>query len=230
MSMSAADEVEARFKSLGAAFLIPVSAMAERLANTRVFFFDWDGVFNRGDKGDTAQSTFSEPDSMGTNLLRYAYWRVHGELPRCVIVSGADNPTARRFAARERFNAVFTGVRDKLEAFEAFADDTGESFDRFAYVFDDVNDFGAAALCGLRFMVRREASTFLHDYAARNSLCDYVTAVEAGRYAVREVTELLIALYGQYEAVVASRTAHDEEYSAYFEARQSVVTTTYGKG
>jgi len=228
--MSAASEVEARFQGLGAAFLMPASAMAERLAAIRVFFFDWDGVFNRGDKGDTAQSTFSEPDSMGTNLLRYAYWRVHGELPKCVIVSGADNPTARRFAARERYNAVFTGVRDKLEAFEAFAEDSGESFDGFAYVFDDVNDLGAAARCGLRFMVRRQASTLLHDYAAANGLCDYITATEAGRYAVREVTELLMALYGQYEDVVASRTAHDAEYSAYFEARQSVVTTTYGKG
>jgi len=228
--MSAASEVEARFKRLGASFLMPATDLAESLGSVRVFFFDWDGVFNRGDKGDTAQSTFSEPDSMGTNLLRYAYWRVHGELPRCVIVSGADNPTARRFAARERFNAVFTGVRDKLESFEAFARDSGESFDRFAYVFDDVNDFGAAARCRLRFMVRRDASSLLHDYATANGLCDYITAAEAGRYAVREVAELLIALYGQYEAVVASRTASDDEYAAYFEARQSVVTTTYGKG
>ena len=38
-------------------------------------------------KGEGAESTYSEPDSMGTNLLRYALWRQQGELPIAALIT-----------------------------------------------------------------------------------------------------------------------------------------------
>ncbi|HET8698360.1 MAG TPA: phosphatase, partial [Gammaproteobacteria bacterium] len=73
--MSLDREIEARFTKLGGVFLTPVRTFRERLAGIRGIVSDWDGVFNDGAKGDASASTYNEPDSMGTNLVRYALWR-----------------------------------------------------------------------------------------------------------------------------------------------------------
>ena len=63
------------FSKLGGTFVTPIGTLVERTRAIRGFVSDWDGVFNQGAKGEGAESTYSEPDSMGTNLLRYALWR-----------------------------------------------------------------------------------------------------------------------------------------------------------
>ena len=90
------------FSRLGGTFVTPIATLAERMSTVRGFVSDWDGVFNQGTKGEGAESTYSEPDSMGTNLLRYALWRAHGQLPIAALITGADNPSARAFAQRVR--------------------------------------------------------------------------------------------------------------------------------
>ena len=84
--------------------------------------------------------------------------------------------------------------------------------------------------CGIRVLVRRDASPLLHDYVARQGLCDYITAHPAERHAVREVCELLLGLLGSFDAVVASRVAMDPVYMGYFAARQSVKTQIIDRG
>jgi len=222
--MASETELEDRFKELGAVFLTPAALIAERLRAVRAVVFDWDGVFNTGVKGAGAPSAFSEPDSMGTNLLRYAIWRVCGSMPVCAIVSGEDNETARRFATREHFHEIYTGVRHKSEAIADLCTAYEFSSENIAFVFDDINDLGVAAKCGVRIMVRRDASPLLQDFVAMNSLCDYITANEAGRYPVRETAELLVGLLGEYDSAVASRVALDGSYEAYFSERQSIAT------
>jgi 3-deoxy-D-manno-octulosonate 8-phosphate phosphatase (KDO 8-P phosphatase) len=60
------------FSRLGGTFVTPIGTLVERMRSIRGLVSDWDGVFNQGAKGEGAESTYSEPDSMGTNLLRYA--------------------------------------------------------------------------------------------------------------------------------------------------------------
>jgi hypothetical protein len=91
----------AAFSRLGGTFVTPAATLVERMRTIRGFVSDWDGVFNQGAKGEGAESTYSEPDSMGTNLLRYALWRKHGKLPIAALITGAENPSARNFAVRE---------------------------------------------------------------------------------------------------------------------------------
>ncbi len=225
--MKSHTEIENRFKQIGATFLMPADTLALRLQSIRAFVFDWDGVFNLGAKGDGAQSTFSEPDSMGTNLLRYAYWQTHGVLPVCAIVSGASNPSAQQFAVREHFQAIYSGYLDKTNAFDSFGSEFDIRRDQMAYVFDDINDFSAAVGCALRFIVKRSASPLLHEYVAVHGMADYVTAVEAGSFPVREIAEMLIGLYGKFDSVVSSRAAFDAEYASYFEQRQRLETAIH---
>ncbi len=98
------------------------------------------------------------------------------------------------------------------------------SSEQLICLFDDVNDLGMAFACGIRVLVRRDASPLLHDYVARQGLCDYITAHPAERHAVREVCELMLGMLGSFDAVVASRVAWDADYARYFAARQSVTT------
>ena len=212
------------FSKLGGTFVTPIDTLRERARESRGFVSDWDGVFNQGAKGEGAESTYSEPDSMGTNLLRYALWRAHGQLPIAALITGAENPSARAFALREHFHALYYGARNKTAAIEALCRTHRVSSDRLVCLFDDVNDLGMAFACGIRVFVQRSASPLLREYVVRQGLCDYVTAHAAERHAVREVCELLLGLLGCFDAVVASRVGWDRDYAAYFAARQAVTT------
>lgn len=222
--MDAAAEIANPFASLGADFLLSAAEMQQRLVSVRAFVFDWDGVFNDGAKGEGAPSTFSEPDSMGTNMLRYAYWRDRRELPTCAVISGAHNPTAKAFAGREHFDAVYCGFTDKAVALDGLCEYASLGREQIAYVFDDVNDLALAEGCALRFLVRRNSSPLLREFTATHGLIDYVTAASSGQYPVREVSELLLGLLGGYPEVFVSRSRYDEAYQTYFAVRQAVQT------
>jgi 3-deoxy-D-manno-octulosonate 8-phosphate phosphatase (KDO 8-P phosphatase) len=222
--MSLDVELEARFSKLGGVFLTPARTLRQRLKTIRGLVCDWDGVFNAGAKGEGMASPFGEPDSMGTNLLRYALWRERGVLPVAALITGADNPSARAFALREHFDAIYHGARTKTAAIEALCARHNISSEQLVCIFDDVNDLGMAFGCGIRVLVRRDASPLLHDYVTRQGLCDYITAHTPERYAVREVCELLLGMLGSFDAVVASRVAWDDEYERYFTAREGIAT------
>lgn len=223
--MSHLSELESRFSKLGGVFVRPIGEIAERVRALSGFVSDWDGVFNQGSKGEGAESTFSEPDSMGTNLMRYALWReAHGTLPIAALITGAENPSARAFALREHFHAVYYGTRNKTVAIEALCRAHKVSSERLLCIFDDVNDLGMAFACGVRVFVQRTASPLLRDYVVRQGLCDYITGHGPERYAIREVCELVIGLLDSFDAVVASRVAWDRDYAAYFAARQAITT------
>jgi 3-deoxy-D-manno-octulosonate 8-phosphate phosphatase (KDO 8-P phosphatase) len=216
-------EIEARFSKLGGKFLTPVDVLAARLPSIRGIVSDWDGVFNDGAKGDGASSTYSEADSMGTNLLRYGLYRARGKsLPIAALITGVDNPSARSFADREHFHAVYFGAKNKTAAIEALCREHSLSSEHLLCLYDDVNDLGMAFGCGIRVLVKRDASPLLADYVARSDLCDYITGHGPGEHAVREVCELLLGLMGAFDDVVASRVAWDTDFADYFAARQAV--------
>jgi 3-deoxy-D-manno-octulosonate 8-phosphate phosphatase (KDO 8-P phosphatase) len=223
--MSLGAELESRFSKLGGVFVTPVEELAKRVRSLRGLVSDWDGVFNQGAKGDGVESTFSEPDSMGTNLLRYALWReAKRQLPITALITGAENPSARAFALREHFHATYYGTRNKTVAIEALCRAHQISSEHLLCIFDDVNDLGMAFACGVRVFVQRSASPLLRDYVVRQGLCDYITGHTPERHAVREVCELVLGLLGSFDTVVASRVAWDRDYAAYFAARQAVTT------
>ena len=144
---------------------------------------------------------------------------------RSGIVSGEKNAAAIEFARREHFDAVLTGVGDKRSAVDALAERAGIAADAIACVFDDINDLSMAERCGLRFMVGRDGSPLLGDYAQRNGLVDYLTG---SANPVREVCELALGIMGRYDEIIASRVAFDDDYRRYWAARQAVATVTPG--
>lgn len=217
-----------KFENLGGEFVLPAEKIAEKLLNIKAFVFDWDGVFSLGAKGVGVSSSFTEADSMGTNMLRYSYWRKNEEKPLAMaIITGANNPTAIQFAKREHFYAVYSSIHDKSKAIEHFCKLNDIEPHQVACCFDDVNDFPMARICGLRFMVRRAASPLLLDFARENKLCDYITGSQSGQFAVREITDLVMGMHNVYNDVIFSRIEYDQAYQHYFKNRQARETVFF---
>ena len=125
--MMTPEKVAGIFESKGGRFLTPSLSISEKLRSIQCLVFDWDGVFHPGTKQPGGSSSFSEVDSMGINLLRFALWHQNGVLPKVAIITGEDNPTARYYAEREHFDAVYFKARKKDVAFESFQKETGVS-------------------------------------------------------------------------------------------------------
>lgn len=215
------------YEALGGHFVSPMATFKEKLSQIKGFISDWDGVFNAGIKEANAPSPFAEADSMGTNLLRFAYWLREGNLPSFAIITGANNPSALQLAEREHFDAVYMKVLDKAEALRHFCQSQGIKPEETACFFDDVNDLGMAKLCGLRFFIPRRAGAIFNQYVRQNALCDYQTGSSGGENAMRECCEVMLNLQEQFAQVVNERSNFSENYQTYFSQRQSLNTKQY---
>ncbi|MEM9022358.1 MAG: phosphatase [Bacteroidota bacterium] len=217
-------DVESSFSAIGGAFLIPAAELQARLATIKAYVFDWDGVFNSGFKGQEVHSPFSEADSMGTNMVRFAHWLRTGELPITAILTGALNPSAQIMAEREHFNLLAYRFLSKREGLEHLCREYGLQPSEIAFVFDDILDLVVSEQVGVRFQVQRHASPMFSDYVAKHNLADYVTGHTGGDHAVREVCELILGLNGQFEEAVEHRMAFSPTYTEYFTQRNNVPT------
>jgi len=215
------------YLEIGGTFVTPIEKIQEKLKHIKAFVFDWDGVFNDGRKDAGGSSNFSEVDSMGTNLLRYAHFLVKKKLPITAIISGEKNETAFFFCERESFNYSFYKIANKKLALDKICEQEKITPHDIAYFFDDVLDLPIAAACGLRFLVNQKANPLFLEYCKAEYLVDYATANSGGQFAVREVCELLMALDGDYAQVLRSRTKYDAHYTEYITQRRLVKPDFY---
>jgi 3-deoxy-D-manno-octulosonate 8-phosphate phosphatase (KDO 8-P phosphatase) len=212
------------FTAIGGQFISTPDQIVKKLEGIKAFIFDWDGVFNNGQKSGGGSSDFNEIDSMGTNLLRYSYFLKHKKLPLTAVISGERNETAFYFCRRECFDFSFFKTPHKTDALTFICEKENIEPHEVAYFFDDVLDLSIAEVCGVRILVGRKANPLFTDYCIRNKFVDYITASEGGNFAVREASELLIGLSGEYNRVINDRTHYAEDYKHYITQRRLVKT------
>lgn len=212
------------FQEIGGNFVTFPDEIRQKLQNIKAFVSDWDGVFNTGMKGENISSYFTEADSMGTNLLRYFLWEKNQEMPITAIITGANNPSARKWAEREHLQVLYSRIADKKQAILHLCEQENIEPKNVMYCFDDVNDLPVAKMVGLRFLIRRNASPLFKRFVDENKLADYITGQDGGHHAIREVCELLLGLSGQYGNIVQERVNFSENYQAYFTERQTIST------
>ncbi|MDP1802659.1 MAG: phosphatase [Bacteroidota bacterium] len=217
-------EIENAYLNIGGKFITPIAELKKKLHNIKAFIFDWDGVFNNGQKNNTGGSNFSEVDSMGTNLLRYSHFMKNEQLPLTAVISGESNETAFYFCKRECFNYSFFKIATKINALNFICEKENIKPNEVAYFFDDVLDLSMAAVCGVRVLVNQKANPLFVDHCIKNNLVDYLSANSGGNFAVREATELLIALNENYDNVIENRKNSTENYKTYIEKRKTVKT------
>jgi 3-deoxy-D-manno-octulosonate 8-phosphate phosphatase (KDO 8-P phosphatase) len=214
--------MEELFKQAGGEFVTSYSDIAEKHKLIKAYVFDWDGVFNTGVKGEGISSPYYEADSMGINMLRFAYWLRQRDFAMTSIITGEQNSSAFQFAHREHFQSVYYSVKNKINALHHIRQTYGISPEQIAYIFDDILDLPVAEQCGLRFLVRRKGSPMFADYARKKNLCDYITGSTGGDFAVREVAELLLGVSGDYSNTIEERISFGFNYETYLNQRDSV--------
>ncbi|MBA2613148.1 MAG: phosphatase [Bacteroidetes bacterium] len=217
-------EIENAYLNLGAKFITPISEIQNKLCQIKAFIFDWDGVFNNGQKNNTGGSNFSEVDSMGTNLLRYSHFMKNGQMPLTAVISGEKNETAFYFCRRECFNYSFFKVAAKINALNFICEQENIKPSEVAYFFDDVLDLSMAEVCGVRILVNQKANPLFIDHCIKNNLADYLSANSGGNFVIREASELLIALNENFTDVINNRKNSTAGYKTYIEKRKTVKT------
>jgi|TARA_Y100000385_G_scaffold291991_1_gene375606 3-deoxy-D-manno-octulosonate 8-phosphate phosphatase (KDO 8-P phosphatase) len=218
------------FEAKGGVFITPPFVLAKKLKNIKAILFDWDGVFNEGNKGGGNHSGFSEIDSMGTNMLRFSSWLKQEEsMLISAIVTGANNEVSLDFAAREHFDKVYFGVTDKKQALKHLVEDCGLKKEEIAFFYDDILDLSIAKEVGVRVFVRSDAKVAFSEYVKHNQLADYITAFSGGAHGVREACEMLMELHFNYLECIQERVAFSETYSRYLKERNNGGTIYYTK-
>jgi 3-deoxy-D-manno-octulosonate 8-phosphate phosphatase (KDO 8-P phosphatase) len=200
-------------------FILEPEEIAARLHRIKAFVFDWDGVFNGGEKDEQGSSPFNEVDAMGTNLLRFNHHLRNNAQAVTAIITGENNKAAIAFAKREHFNTVYVGIKYKAAALEHLATAYGILDGEVAFVFDDVLDFSVAARCGLRIMVGRACNPLMIQWAGQQGYIDYLTAADGANYALRETAELLTGISGRYEETLSERAQFTGRYQQYLRER-----------
>lgn len=208
--------------------VIEAGKIGEKLNSIKAFVFDWDGVFNNGEKTEHGCSFFNEVDAMGTNLLRLNHWLRYKSLPFTAVITGENNKSSFQLAEREHFHALYYGAKNKLPAIEDFCKKHELKLNEVAFVFDDVLDFGVAEKVGLRMMIGRASGLVLQDFARRKKLVDYITHFDGGNHGLREVTDYLMFTSGKYDETIEERMNNTDQYKTYLEQRNAVKTQLVG--
>jgi len=221
MDFSNPEDIKFRFEDARGEFISPLAVFTDRIPKIQAFIFDWDGVFNSGFKQDNAGSPFSEPSSMGLNMLRFSGYLKGGEIPKVFIITGENNLPAIKLAQREHFAAVYLSVRDKIKALEHIEHEFGINRNKVAFAFDDILDLGLAKEASLRFQVNRKSNPLMDAFVISQKLVDYKTGSEGQEHAVREICELIIGINGNYNETVGDRMSFSSTYQAYLKLRNA---------
>ena len=217
-------DLEHEFEKTGGIFLTPAKKLSSALQSVKAFVLDWDGVFNDGRKTISTDSSFSEIDSMGINLLRFDYWLRNGRFPLMFIITGMRNQTAAEFARREHFEGIFQNSKNKKEALESLCKNYKVDSQELAFIFDDILDLEIAKLCGLSFCAGRKSNPLLTDFLIHNKICDYISGFSGEDHAVREICELIIGLSGDYNKAVELRIRFKGKYEEFLTKRNTINT------
>jgi 3-deoxy-D-manno-octulosonate 8-phosphate phosphatase (KDO 8-P phosphatase) len=217
-------EIEEAYLNIGGKFITPINHIQKKLQGIKAYIFDWDGVFNNGQKHSEGSSNFSEVDSMGTNMLRFSHFLKTGQMPLTAVISGEKNESAFWFCKRECFNYSFFKIANKTDALSFICEKENIKPSEVAYFFDDILDLSMAEICGIRVLVNRRANPLFTNYCIKNNLVDYITASQSGDFAIREASELLIGLHQNFDDVITYRKIYAPPYKTYIENRRKVAT------
>lgn len=205
-------------------FITGAAMVQQKLQQVKAFIFDWDGVFNDGRKDIQGNSGFSEIDSMGINMMRFSYYLLHGHLPVCIILTGENNKLAISFAKRENFHSVFYKMANKKAALDHLCEQHKISPGEVLFTFDDVLDLSVAKLAGIRCMIGRSVNPLLTKFAVDKGLVDCITRHSGNDHAVREISEMMMMLSGNFDTTIEHRMNFSDTYKEYLLLRKNIST------
>ena len=154
-----------------------------KAGHIRLIAFDVDGIMTDGrlfygNDGEIMKA-FDVQDGLGIKLAQEA------GIEAAIITSRRSRIVEHR-AADLGIRHLFQGVHNKWEALRELCDNLGMDASAAAFMGDDLVDLQPMRHCGFRVTVPTAVTKI-------RQIADYITTANAGRGAVRECCELLIA-------------------------------------
>ncbi|MFA7268604.1 MAG: HAD hydrolase family protein [Sterolibacterium sp.] len=169
----------------------------QKASRVKLMAFDVDGVMTDGTLYFTAQGeemkAFNSLDGHGLKMLADA-----GVV--LAIISGRSSRALELRARNLGIELLLQGIEDKYSAMQDLLKKRQFDFASAGYMGDDVVDLPLLRACGY-------SASVPGGHAMVHRHVDYVTRAEAGRGAVREVCELILAAQGKPDAALASYLA-----------------------
>jgi 3-deoxy-D-manno-octulosonate 8-phosphate phosphatase (KDO 8-P phosphatase) len=172
--------------------MIP-EALQEKIKPVRVLILDVDGVLTNGEiiVDDAGRETkhFNARDGHGLRMLmRYEV--------EVVLLTGRTSQVVTHRALDLDINEVYQGVWNKLDVFEEILRKKNIRPAETAFVGDDVVDVPVLRRVGF-------SATVADASADVKNVVDYVTELNGGGGAVREICELILKAKGKWPEVAA---------------------------
>ena len=172
--------------------------LIRRAKRVKLLLMDCDGVMTDArlwltPDGDE-EKAFHARDGQGISVWHRAGWQSG-------IISGRASSAVERRAHELKMKYVHQYAKNKIVAFEEIISDAKVSEDECCYIGDDLGDIGLMRRVGLAVAVA-DAAQDTKDAA------HYVTTLDGGKGAVREVIELILKAQGLWDELVAQVTTH----------------------
>lgn len=158
------------------------------LKNIKAFVFDVDGVFTDG-------SVYLMPDGSMSRVMNvldgYAVVKARKHnYPICVI-TGGDDPMVRNRINYLGITEYYAKVGDKLEKFEEFKTKFNLQNEEILTMGDDLPDMGMMKISGISACPENSVAEI-------KLISDYISNIQGGKGAVREVIEQVMKVQGKW--------------------------------
>ena len=159
------------------------------LKNIKAFVFDVDGVFTDG-------SVYLMPDGSMCRTMNvldgYAVVKARKyNYPICVI-TGGDDPMVRNRISYLGIIDYYAKIGDKLEKFEEFKRKYNLENEEILTMGDDLPDMGMMRISGISACPENSVAEI-------KLMSDYISPIQGGKGAVRDVIEQVMKVRGQWQ-------------------------------
>lgn len=153
----------------------------------KLLILDVDGVMTDGsiilDSQDNEIKAFHVRDGHGIKMAQ-------GVGIEIAIISGRESRVVERRALELAIKEVYQKALNKIDVYEKMLKKFGLKDDEVAYIGDDINDMPLLKRVGLSIAVA-DADKRVKE------IVDYVTEIDGGRGAVREVIDVILKAQGK---------------------------------
>jgi 3-deoxy-D-manno-octulosonate 8-phosphate phosphatase (KDO 8-P phosphatase) len=161
----------------------------DKMKAVRAFVFDVDGVFTNNQMLITESGEHLR--SMNVRDGQAIRWALEAGYPIGIITGGVSEGVKKRMTQYLGIAEYYSGVKDKLVAFQSFMQRTGVQFTEICYMGDDLPDLPP---------LRRTALACCPSDAVPEVLAaaDYISPLAGGAGCVRDVLEKVMKLQGKW--------------------------------
>ncbi len=157
--------------------------ITKKARRIKLIAMDVDGVLTDGritfsDSGEEFK-TFNFKDIMGCSLARKNAYKI-------ALITGENSKILTYLSNKLNADSFYTGIKDKLAVIENLKQKYNLTYGEIAYIGDDINDIKCIEKVGFGVAVSNAVDE-------AKEVADYITTLEGGKGAVREVINLILS-------------------------------------